>query len=1023
MEIVDLSESLRQAGVLPDSVVPLHETPGPKHIRYLDLVRIGDVGGTPLPDAVIESSGQPFLYVARADVLGAAFQHEESLGTLVRLLACRSDARYLAIVYPGRMDVYPVGVFGAAPDVLVSDALKDGAFAAVRGLLSGSAKAFLDSPDATEASHAEWIESLLYRLLTAAADGIRTASNQLSIEQVLSLVGRALFFRFLVDRNIVCEKDLREIAPSAPNLASVFRTAADLADVCRWLDRTFNGDLFSVGPDGYDSLLGTLGDGTKKVCWHLSNIQEKAVGGQLSLDWGGIQFRHVPVDVLSQVYEDFAHRFVPELAKATSIHFTPRRLAEMLLDGAFSAVTSSSPHAAKVLDPAVGGGVFLVLALKRLVAEKWRNDGVRPDRATIRKILMTQLAGLDINHDALNVTALSLYLVALELDPDPRPLSALKFKKLIGSVLYAVDAVSLATRYDIANVEDASLNVEADAQLGSLARPVLRQFKGAFDIVVGNPPWTAFKGQQAVALNATMGATLVEKPNDSPDPQANPESKRVRYGSPDIAFLLAATHWAKVGGALGFAIHARFLFQNESFALRKLVFERMRVTGIMNFATLRQERKIWPMNDAPCALIVARNDAPSFQDSFYFISPALEPRLAAAGQFRVDPRAAAPVPLRLVGTDPMALKKVFKGGLLGLDLLARVSGGNVAPVRVQLDRHDLKFSSGYQMGKLANRTRSAKHLRGLPIVRHDMEFVAKAMPGGEFSHEQIQWPRSEHIYLGPLLLFRESPQIERRLRGALYSAAPAAYSESFFGMSINGRPELGPLLDALYVLSYSDLFLYYQLLTSAKFGVERPSSLQSDLEEFPLVWIAELGVSERELIAEVAERLRRGEPDWVQLNSAVARLYDLSSSDEQLITDTLDSELPFLEIAELSTGETSDDDRAEFFAKFNELVTPFQHADEIKWHAFEIAVRPIDGWVFMSVSPSKKSTVPTQLSQDLAGLARVAESYWATRIKLKLSDGSMLIGQIDQRRYWSRTQARLLALEWLQADYVSSTLS
>ena len=72
---------------------------------------------------------------------------------------------------------------------------------------------------------------------------------------------------------------------------------------------------------------------------------------------------------------------VPALARATSIHFTPRKLAEIVVDGAFSAVNSAPRDQARVLDPSVGGGVFLVLSFKRLVAERWRATGERPRRA------------------------------------------------------------------------------------------------------------------------------------------------------------------------------------------------------------------------------------------------------------------------------------------------------------------------------------------------------------------------------------------------------------------------------------------------------------------------------------------------------------------------------------------------------------------------------------------------------------------------------------------------------------------
>lgn len=356
----DLVAEITRAGVVPDTLVRFDVPVGPRHIRYVDLMRGGSTDTELLPDGVVESAGQPFVYVARKDQLGSATNTSvDRLAQLVRVLACRSDARYLAVVSPGGLDIYPLGIFTEVPRPI---SLHDdgGQKVSWRALLSGASllSSFQKEKIATE----RWLESLLFRLLVEAAGGIHQAAPKLTIQQVIALVGRALFFRFLVDRGIVTSEDAASISRHTTDLAEMFNGRSTLIDTCSWLDRTFNGDLLSIGDTDYQSLLDIVGKGIGSLSWHLSNIQQRSLGGQLPLDWGGIKFRHVPVDVLSQVYEEFAHKFVPELARATSVHFTPRHLAEVIVDGVFSAVKSSPPHKAKVLDPAVGAGVFLVLA-------------------------------------------------------------------------------------------------------------------------------------------------------------------------------------------------------------------------------------------------------------------------------------------------------------------------------------------------------------------------------------------------------------------------------------------------------------------------------------------------------------------------------------------------------------------------------------------------------------------------------------------------------------------------------------
>lgn len=1007
----DWKDWFAKAGVTAESTVDLGGIPGPRHVRYLDLIR-NDDSDELLPDAVVESGGVPLVYFVRHDTLGSKRVDPHELAQLVRVLACRADARYLAVVEPGQVVVYPVLMDDTLPPPMFTDT-EAASYATFRGMLSGTTAQATSNRGTSRSRKAavQWLDGLLFQLLTDAASEIHRAVPQLTVQQVLALVGRALFFRFLVDREIVKAGDLRSISQVAAGLSAVFSNLEALIETCTWLDKTFNGDLLSLGgsnhdPRKYIELQQLLGPSAHTVCWHLTNIQCKAIRGQLPFEWSGIYFKHVPVDVLSQVYEDFAHQFVPELAKATSIHFTPRKLAEIVVDGAFSAVSSTTPDRARVLDPSVGGGVFLVLAFKRLVAEHWRASGQRPRRAAIRRILMEQLTGLDVNRDALNVTALSLYLCALELDPDPSPLSDLKFEKLIGAILHPVDETAL----DRSRGPKESPN---DVLLGSLSAEVLSRHAGLFDIVVGNPPWNGFKDARKDALNYTL-RQLLSNPGQPAAPSA--AAMVARYGSPDIAFVLAASSWAKPGGAIGFAVHGRILFQAESFGLRRQLFERLRVTGIMNFAALRQDEKIWPKNDAQFALLVAVNETAHMLDSFYFISPRHEPALSNEGAFRIDPGAAIPLALNEVCSHPQVLRAVYKGGLLGWDLLQRMNGEKSLALGQQVARHGGVFRSGYQFGKEDKRVEDASHLFGLLDVQHDMAFVAA--PGARLSRDpdeyfelpKLQWARSSEIYRGPLLLLRESPKVDRTVRGALFAATDVAYRKGFIGLSAFNKPELTGLMDLIYVVSYSDLFLYHQLLTSPKFGVERDSSLQKDLMEFPMVREELVQPDQWKRLRAVSAELREGNVNWSDLDTLVFDLHGLSAPDRQLVRDTLEMELPFTDVSKHATSPTTVALRDSFCDEVFSIMTPFADGLQLK----VLSERPIDGWVFVELSSFSGSSEDAVPASDLADLVTFAQSYWSSRVLIKLKD-RIVLGLLDQKRYWTATEARGLALDLLQS--------
>ena len=234
----------------------------------------------------------------------------------------------------------------------------------------------------------------MLRLLTHAAN--RLVEQGIDKGDVLSLVGRALFFRFLCDREIVTERSASHIAAGGSGLKSCFATAASAAATCAWLDQTFNGDFLPLRNGGSAGFFNSLpGEAFLHLTAVLRNDEPAGADYQRKLDlqWEDFDFAHVPVGLLSQVYEEFSWRWDPH-AKSTSVHYTPRAIANYVVEEAFEGLPNAEK--ARFLDPACGAGIFLVLAFRRLYRALWKSGGVRPDTKRIRQILETQLTGFDV---------------------------------------------------------------------------------------------------------------------------------------------------------------------------------------------------------------------------------------------------------------------------------------------------------------------------------------------------------------------------------------------------------------------------------------------------------------------------------------------------------------------------------------------------------------------------------------------------------------------------------------------------
>ena len=84
-----------------------------------------------------------------------------------------------------------------------------------------------------EPKEADYVFSAMFKLVWSVADRLAV---HLKRTDVLSLMGRALFFRFLRDREVVREIDCPKIAPDAASIVECFANAENAARTSAWLD-------------------------------------------------------------------------------------------------------------------------------------------------------------------------------------------------------------------------------------------------------------------------------------------------------------------------------------------------------------------------------------------------------------------------------------------------------------------------------------------------------------------------------------------------------------------------------------------------------------------------------------------------------------------------------------------------------------------------------------------------------------------------------------------------------------------
>jgi SAM-dependent methyltransferase len=306
-----------------------------------------------------------------------------------------------------------------------------------------------------------------------------------------AFLGRALFVSFLDEREFVKP----DYYPARTSSLLDILNQPRVEDTKRLLYREFfprlkkefNGTMF-------DTALADEERQVKKA--HLDILadflgRQDMESGQMTLGFWAYDFRFIPVEMISAIYEEFMKDADLKRKRNEGAYYTPRHLAETTLHVALEGhYTNVLPW--RVLDPACGSGIFLV-AMFNLLAEQWLRENSTRRKQTkaqaLLDILQTQIRGVDVNPDACRITAFSLYLALFE---KLKPMDVEEFKEKVSQGPFLPP---LLWNKD----EPIDNPVVLNGDFLNDALPLTNKF----DLVIGNPPWES-RGKEQIALHFVL---------------------------------------------------------------------------------------------------------------------------------------------------------------------------------------------------------------------------------------------------------------------------------------------------------------------------------------------------------------------------------------------------------------------------------------------------------------------------------------------------------------------------------------
>jgi len=487
-------------------------------------------------------------------------------------------------------------------------------------------------------------------------------------------IDRILFLRMCEDRGIELYGQLQAISSGE-------RTYPRLCEVFEKADQRYNSGLFHFHeepnrPEPPDELTPNLAIDDKDLKWILHSLYYPQ---------SPYEFSVLPAEILGNVYEQFLGKVItltsghrasvedkPEVKKAGGVYYTPSYIVDYIVKNTVGKLikgkTPKQVENIKILDPACGSGSFLIGAYQYLLdwhlkyytesdpekhakgrepkicqisvchserSEESQSANYRLTIAEKKRILLSNIFGVDIDSQAVEVTKLSLLLKVLEGESSEtienqyrlfheRALPDLAANIKCGNSLIAPDFFDTAVIPNkplaLSKVEgEAKQSPETDgwqpqAKLGDGESSKLddlrdkinafdwhaefpeifnRQTPG-FDAVIGNPPYVRIQGF----------------PREQIDYFTKRYSSAVKNFDLYIIFVERAFSLLQSHGLLGFILPNKFFRTDYGEGLRALLSSERSLAQVVDF----KASQVFAGSTYTCLLFLSRNPV---EETFY----------------------------------------------------------------------------------------------------------------------------------------------------------------------------------------------------------------------------------------------------------------------------------------------------------------------------------------------------------------------------------------------------------------------
>jgi type I restriction-modification system DNA methylase subunit len=876
-------------------------------------------------------------------------------------------------------------------------------------------------------------KSLMRDLKTVRSSLMEEGLNGEKVKFAHALIGRSIFIRYLEDKKILTSDYFWNVAKQDKKWTNILRAKSqkpyvdsDMENLIypRILsDKEFTYALFDKLAHDFNGDMFPQSVEEKRIVTneHLSLLQSFLRGDvqpQKSLFFFAYRFDIIPLELISNIYEEF-YQVESGKQKSQASYYTPPALVDFLLSRVLTKeILSSSP---RILDPACGSGVFLVEAFKQIVRYRCHIERKNLTFKELVDILHTQIAGIDINLEVIQVAAFSLYMAMLNhLDP-PDILSYITEGNRLPYLIVNSDHTS-------------SLNILLKANTFAIDSEMMPEtLKSKFsreccDVIVTNPPWGDPLKTDDSAREANEIALQWCEQNNKP----------VGDKERSQTFLWKAIDLLRHNGTGALIISANILFKHgrQSTLFMNQLLSSVVIDDIFNFAHAR--KLFFKESDAPFAIFIFRNsDCDIDNHVIHYWSAKSTAQVEA---------------LQVVLLNKSDLKLVRQTAVLNNHLLWKILWWgthrdealiNYLSINKRLNVMTNSDLSG-QGFKKANRKRQADWLKQYKQLPPD-----RFTRYGQFNSSWLveapglcEYRGKKTLYEGLRLLVKRGIDQKSLPKGQIVArieSIPFCYSNYIHGIKFTEDEDWR--YKCVLGILWSSLARYYFFLTSSDWGIWHDEIRLDELLNLPIRLPQDAKIKNR-LIGLVDKLRDWNEADSVlnihlsrnedlktlekQLDNTVFTLFGLSDSEINLIKDFCDIGLDYFYLGFKSDAgkpivsanqNAKSDEIKNYVDAFLETWNTYLESDtEFAWHVIAPRERAMIAVILKIREKTEGTDINMSYSQNEWDRLLTQDNLFRTPFGSRniyidglvriVTNKEIIIIKRNERRLWTRSLAR-----------------